>query len=88
MGHLNDHAFKIVATFELPSAGKERQGRCWSRRLESNQRPAVYETVMRGLFKVNEKLGNPLPSLGGTLIHSLCSVLRYQAAFVCFGMAF
>jgi len=24
MGNLNDHAFKIVATFELPSAGKRK----------------------------------------------------------------
>jgi hypothetical protein len=42
----------------------------------------------RGIAGRRMKAGNPLPSLGGTLIHSLGSVPRYQAAFICFGMAF
>ena len=42
----------------------------------------------RGIAGRRIKADNPLPSLGGMLIHSLGSVPRYQAAFVCFGMAF
>jgi hypothetical protein len=73
---------------ELPSAGKRKTRKVVEPATWIEQATCGLRISDRGIAGRPMKAGNPLPSLGGTLIHSLCSVPRYQAAFVCFSLAF